>query len=83
MTYEITVQGEYSATFECRLTPSGGSLSSDWTPCGTIPSDPFFTIERIRGDGETRTFEVRAIDPGGRVDQTPASRSFTLPDTSP
>jgi len=83
VTFEITVQGESSATFECRLTPSGGSLSSDWTPCGNIPSGPFFAIERIPGDGETRTFEVRAIDPGGRVDQTPASRSFTLPDSSP
>jgi hypothetical protein len=54
---------EPGSTFECRL--DGGAFA----PC-TSPK----TVSYAPG---THTFEVRATDPSGNVDATPASRTFT------
>jgi hypothetical protein len=60
---------ELGSTFECRV--DGGA----WGLC--LPSDPLALL----ADG-THTFEVRATDLAGNVDQTPAGRTFTI-DTNP
>ena len=53
------------STFQCRM--DGGSF----TPCSTPRED--------RGlSSGTHTFRVRAIDPTGKVDPTPAERAFTV-----
>jgi Bacterial Ig-like domain len=61
------------SSFECRV--DGGAWASCASPETTAPLS----------DG-AHTFEVRATDPAGNVDQTPASRSFTvdtaLPETT-
>jgi Ca2+-binding RTX toxin-like protein len=62
-----------TATFECRV--DAGSFAA----CGSA-----FTTVAL-GDG-AHTFDVRAKDPAGNIDASPASRSFTVdtvvPDTS-
>ncbi len=63
---------EPGSTFECRV--DGGA----WASC----SSPHTTAALSDGP---HSFEVRAIDPAGNVDQTPASRSITVAtgDTTP
>ncbi|MGH2752793.1 MAG: Ig-like domain repeat protein [Actinomycetota bacterium] len=59
-----------TATFECNLDAAG------WTAC-TSPED-------LAGLSETgHTFEVRAVDPVGNIDASPAARSFTVDLTAP
>ncbi len=55
---------EAGATFECRLDDDA------FAPCGS----PFTARPRARGPHRA---EVRATDPAGNVDPTPARRSFT------
>lgn len=62
-TFEFTAT-EPNATFECRL--DGGP----WTPCSSPHTQSGYSAG-------AHTFEVRAIDQHGAVDQTPAARSFT------
>jgi hypothetical protein len=57
--------GQSGSTFECRV--DGGA----WASCGS----PFTSPTLVDG---AHTFEVRATDPAGNVDATPASRSFTV-----
>jgi hypothetical protein len=65
--FSSTVPG---STFECRIGGIG------WFPCS---SPKTFSLPR-----DTRyTFEVRAIDPAGNRDRTPASRSFVLDTLGP
>jgi RTX calcium-binding nonapeptide repeat (4 copies) len=65
--FSSTVPG---STFECRIGGIG------WFPCS---SPKTFGLPR-----DTRyTFEVRAIDPAGSRDRTPASRSFALDTSGP
>ena len=59
---------EQGSSFECRL--DGGA----WTPCSS-PAD-FSGL----GDAE-HLFEVRAADPAGNVDPTPASRTWLVDST--
>src|SRR6185295_18498953 len=56
---------ENGSTFECRVD------SAPFAPC----SSPFTTSTLTDGP---HTFDVRAIDGAGNVDQTPAGRSFTV-----
>ena len=56
---------EPGSSFECRI--DGGSFSSCASPLTTDPLDL-----------GSHTFEVRATDPSGNVDSTPASRTFTV-----
>jgi hypothetical protein len=58
------------STFECRV--DGGV----WSSC----SSPETTASLADG---AHTFEVRATDPAGNVDPTPASRSFTVDTVAP
>ena len=58
------------STFECRV--DGGA----WGSCST----PETTGSLADG---AHTFEVRATDPAGNVDPTPASRSFTVDTAAP
>ena len=74
-TTDATPEFEFSdgtpdATFECRV--DGGPFA----PCAS--PHPTTTL----ADGE-HTFEVRATDPAGNVDQTPASRTFTIDTDAP
>ena len=55
---------EAGSTFECRIDADA------FAPCGS----PFTARPRARGP---HRFEVRAKDPAGNVDPTPAGRSFT------
>ena len=59
------------SAFQCRVTPT-----VQWTACKSPAS--------LSGlaDGP-HTFEVRAIDGGGNIDATPATRSFTLDTQAP
>ena len=59
-----------TATFECKLD------TSDFTACTT----PFNTGALTDG---AHTFSVRAKDPAGNVDATPATRSWTIDATAP
>ncbi|MFN8150908.1 MAG: Ig-like domain-containing protein [Solirubrobacterales bacterium] len=59
-----------TATFQCRV--DGGSYSS----C----SSPFVTASLSDG---SHTFYVRAVDPGGNIDPTPESRTFTVDTIAP
>ncbi|MDA0164689.1 Ig-like domain-containing protein [Solirubrobacter ginsenosidimutans] len=61
---------EAGATFECRV--DGGAFTS----CDS----PFTTATLGAG---THTFDVRATDPAGNVDPTPASQTFTLDTGAP
>jgi uncharacterized repeat protein (TIGR01451 family) len=61
--------GEAGSTFECRV--DGGA----WSTCATPFATPTLT------DG-LHTLEVRATDPAGNTDPSPASHSWTL-DTRP
>ncbi len=58
------------STFECRI--DGGA----WSAC----SSPDTTASLSDG---AHTLEVRATDPAGNVDPTPASRSFTVDTATP
>jgi hypothetical protein len=58
------------SSFECRVDAGA------WTSC----SSPSTTASLADG---AHTFEVRAIDPAGNVDATPASRSFTVDTVAP
>jgi virginiamycin B lyase len=61
---------EANATFECRL--DGGS----WAPCASPKSYTALLLG-------SHTFDVRATDPTGNVDATPASRTWTAAGTGP
>lgn len=61
---------ETGSTFECRS--DGGSFSA----CTSGSTLTGFTVG-------AHTFEVRAIDPAGNVDASPATRSWTVDLTSP
>ncbi len=65
--------GSGVAAYECRI---DSTQSADWHAC----SSP----KQYTGlaDG-SHTFEVRAIDQAGNVDQTPAARSWTIDATAP
>ncbi len=70
-TFEFT-STEVGSTFECKID------TGDWVACST----PHTTAALAAGQ---HTFEVRAIDPAGNVDPSPASRTFTVTsqDTTP
>lgn len=68
-TFEFS-SSESGSTFECRVD------SGAFAPC----SSPF-TVAAL-SDG-SHTFDVRAIDAVGNVDQTPASRAFTVATSTP
>ena len=61
------------ATYRCRLT--GNGKPEPWRSC---PGG--FVAFAILADGDYR-FEVAGVIEGGRIDRTPASRSFTLSPT--
>ena len=67
---------ESGSSFECRL---DSTQEADFRPCDSP------TSYSSLADGP-HSFEVRATDPAGNVDPTPASRSFTVdtavPDTT-
>ncbi len=60
---------EPGSTFECRIdnARSDGVDSAAWGACGTV------TFQ-----GGNHTFEVRATDPAGNADASPAKRTFTV-----
>jgi arylsulfatase A-like enzyme len=64
---------EPGSSFECRL---DSTQDSDFQPCDSPKSYDSFA------DGP-HSFDVRATDPVGNVDQTPASSSFTVDTASP
>jgi LPXTG-site transpeptidase (sortase) family protein len=61
---------DLTATFECQL--DGGGYS----PCNS--GDTFGPL----ADG-SHTFDVRAVDPAGNIDPTPASYTWTIDTTAP
>lgn len=65
---------EADSTFECRLDPLPGT--GTWGSCTT----PYNTGTRPDGD---YVLNVRATDPSGNVDPTPATRGFTIDTTPP
>ena len=64
---------EPQSTFECRL---DSTLEADFQACDSPKSYTSLT------DG-SHVFEVRATDPAGDTDATPASRSFTVDTVAP
>ncbi len=64
---------EGGSSFECRL---DSNQASDWQSCTSPKSHGSLS------DG-SHTFDVRATDPAGNVDPTPASRSFAIDTTGP
>ena len=64
---------EPGSTFECRL---DSSQAADWQNCSSPKAYASLT------DG-SHTFDVRATDPLGNLDATPASRTFTLDTQAP
>jgi len=60
---------EPGSTYECKLDAGG------WSPCTSAKSYSGL------GNG-THGFSVRAVDPAGNTDPTPASRSFTVATSS-
>lgn len=71
--FEFT-SSEEGSTFQCRLDPEGGVAT--WQDCDT----PYNTGGQA--DGEY-TFRVRAIDPSGNIDPSPATRIFVIDTTPP
>ncbi len=61
------------ASFQCRL---DSTQAADWSACSSPKSLSSLT------DG-SHTFEVRAIDAAGNIDQTPASFTWTVDTTAP
>jgi thermitase len=59
---------ESGSTFECRL---DGTSDSDWGPCTS-------SKEYTDLASGSHTFEVRAKDPAGNTDPSPASRTWTI-----
>ncbi len=64
------VADEVDSTFECRV--DGGAFA----PCAS----PHTVLDLPDGD---RTFAVRAVDPAGNADATPATYDWTLDATTP
>ena len=64
---------EPGSSFECRL---DSASAADWAACSTPKAYTNLA------DGN-HTFEVRATDPAGNTDPTPASRSFTIDSGAP
>ena len=62
------LSSESGSTFECRIDETGGFSDCD---------SPFTTAEQAAG---AHTFEVRATDPAGNTDATPAKRDYTIVD---
>ena len=62
-----------NASFACKL--AGPGHTQDFAPC---PPQPYSNL----GDGDY-TFFVRATDQVGNIDQTPATRSFTVDTQAP
>jgi hypothetical protein len=71
-TYEFT-SDEPGATFECRAydpgSPVAFNASRVFNPC----SSPFTAVDAVGRTGITQ-FEVRAVDPAGNADSSPAER---------
>ncbi|HTU14842.1 MAG TPA: Ig-like domain-containing protein [Solirubrobacterales bacterium] len=65
---------EEGSTFQCRLDPESGPGS--WAACDT----PFNTGGQ---DDGIYVFNVRAVDPSGNIDPSPATRGFVLDTTVP
>ncbi|HEY4098954.1 MAG TPA: VCBS repeat-containing protein [Baekduia sp.] len=80
-TYDVAAPETYPAAFECRLT--GPGQSAGWEACGQSPGPVNFRQQDYTdlADGDY-TFELRATDYTGNVEQAPASRAFTV-DTTP
>lgn len=68
---------DFDADFECKVTGPQGAR--DWFPCGTSGNAEILPVTT---EGHY-TFYVRAKDPSGNLDVTPASRSFVVDRTSP
>ena len=66
---------ETGSSFQCKLDGPGGTLGS-WGSC----TSPKAYSALAQG---TYTFNVRATDPAGNQDATPATRSFTVDTTAP
>jgi hypothetical protein len=64
---------EAGASFQCRL---DSTQAADWQPC----SSPKSYSSLPNG---THTFEVRAVDPAGNADPTPATRTFRVDTSAP
>lgn len=64
-----------ASSFECRLTKQGAA-AGDFSACSSSKSYPSLS------EG-SYTFEVRAKDAEGRVDDSPASRTFTVDGSEP
>ncbi len=62
------LSSEPGSTFECQIDGAGGFSDCD---------SPFTTAEQAAGP---HTFEVRATDPAGNTDATPATRGYTIVD---
>jgi len=60
-------------TFQCRLD------SAAWESCTSPKTYTTAELQQMVGD---HTFQVRAVDQAGNVDETPASHDFTVTDTT-
>jgi len=66
----FTFSSDHGTTFECRLDAGAWGACTSPKAYTDLPDGP-------------HTFEVRATDPAGDTDPTPASRSFTIDTTAP